>query len=141
MMIIKIKRANIIDVIVIDVIQISFFCNKNINVVGGFSKLLNHFIKNFKPDKIISYVDRRWNDGKTYESIGFKFVRNTEPNYWYFGKGKSYKRYHRFNFAKHTLSKKLKNFDPNLSEWENMKNNGWDRIWDCGNLKYELICD
>ena len=116
------------------------FCNKNINVVGGFSKLLNHFIKNFKPAKIISYVDRRWNDGKTYESIGFKFVRNTEPNYWYFGKGKSYKRYHRFNFAKHTLSKKLKNFDPNLSEWENMKNNGWDRIWDCGNLKYELIC-
>jgi hypothetical protein len=30
----------------------------------------------------------------------------------------------------------LKVYDPNLSEWENMKNNGYDRIWDCGNSKY-----
>jgi len=116
------------------------FCNKNINVVGGFSKLLSYFIKNYKPNKIISYVDRRWNDGRSYKSVGFNFVKNTEPNYWYFGKGRLYRRYHRFNFAKHTLSKKLKNFDKNLSEWENMKNNGYDRIWDCGNLKYELLC-
>jgi hypothetical protein len=28
-------------------------------------------------------------------------------------------------------------FNPNLTEWENMKNNGYDRIWDCGNFKYE----
>ena len=25
----------------------------------------------------------------------------------------------------------------NKLNWENMKNNGYDRIWDCGNLKYE----
>jgi len=35
------------------------------------------------------------------------------------------------------MAKKLANFNPNLSEWENMKNNGYDRIWDCGHLKYE----
>ena len=23
-------------------------------------------------------------------------------------------------------------FDPELTEWENMKINGYDRIWDCG---------
>ena len=30
-------------------------------------------------------------------------------------------------------------FDPNLTEWENMRTNKWDRIWDCGSLKFELF--
>ena len=34
------------------------------------------------------------------------------------------------------LPKKLNVFNPKLSEWENMKKNKYDRIWDCGNLKY-----
>ena len=115
------------------------FCSKtNTSVVGGASKLLNYFIKTYNPKKIISYADRRWSAGNLYEKIGFKKVSDTPPNYWYFGRGNSYKRHHRFGFAKHTLSKKLEIFDPNLSEWENMKANGWDRIWDCGSIKYEL---
>jgi hypothetical protein len=40
--------------------------------------------------------------------------------------------FNRQMFQKSKLSKKLKTFDPNLSEWENMKMNGFDRIWDCG---------
>ena len=111
------------------------------SVVGGGSKLLSHFIKKYSPKKITSYADRRWTYSKTniYEKMGFKKVSDGTPNYWYFGKDGSYRRFHRFGFAKHTLPKKLTIFDPNLTEWENMKNNGWDRIWDCGNLKYEMI--
>jgi hypothetical protein len=37
------------------------------------------------------------------------------------------------------LKDKLKDFDPVLSEWENMQMNGYDRIWDCGNFIYEMI--
>lgn len=112
------------------------------NVIGGASKLLSYFIKTYTPTKIISYADRRWTYSKNnlYERIGFKKVSNGTPNYWYFGRGSNYKRFHRFGFAKHTLEKRLPKFDSNLTEWENMKNNGWDRIWDCGNLKYEMIC-
>lgn len=110
------------------------------NIIGAGSKLLSHFIKIYNPSKIISYADKRWSDGSSfYSKIGFNFIKNTVPNYWYFRRGKEYKRHHRFAFAKHTLSKKLKNFNPTLTEWENMKNNGYDRIWDCGNLKYEWI--
>jgi len=58
------------------------------------------------------------------------------PSYFY--TKDHYKKYHRFGFRKNVLNKKLNVFDPNLTEWENMKNNGWDRIWDCGNLKYQL---
>jgi len=116
------------------------YCNIiNTSVIGGASKLLAHFIKIYKPSKIISYADKRWFIGGLYEKLKFIKVSNGNPNYWYFGKDKHYKRYHRFSFAKHTQQKKLKIFDVNLSEWKNMQNNGWDRIWDCGHLKYEYI--
>ena len=36
------------------------------------------------------------------------------------------------------LEKLLKIYNHSLSEWENMKNNGYDRIWDCGHGKYFL---
>jgi hypothetical protein len=111
---------------------------KDYNVIGGAGKLLSYFIKLYKPKKIISYADRRWSVGNLYEKIGFKKINDGNPNYWYFSYGKNYKRFHRFGFAKHTLQKRLNNFDPNLTEWENMKNNGWDRIWDCGSFKYEM---
>lgn len=114
---------------------------KDCSVIGGAGKLLSYFIKNYKPKKIISYADRRWtsSENNLYEKIGFIKVTDGVPNYWYFGVGDSYRRHHRFAFAKHTLSKKLPIYDPNISEWQNMQNNGWDRIWDCGNLKYEMV--
>lgn len=66
----------------------------------------------------------------------FERSKDTDPNYWYFRVGEDI-RFHRFGFAKHTLEKKLKHFDKSLSEWENMKLNGYDRIWDCGHILYE----
>ena len=40
-------------------------------------------------------------------------------------------------FEQQNLGNKiLKNFDPALSEWNNMVNNKFDRIWDCGNSKW-----
>ena len=37
---------------------------------------------------------------------------------------------------KSKLKNKLQKFDESLSEWENMKANGFDRIWDCGHTKW-----
>jgi hypothetical protein len=113
------------------------FATEN-RVVGIASKLLQHFIKNYNPSKIITFADLRYSVGNLYNNIGFKLVGKTNPNYWYYLNG-SIDRKHRFNFRKQELPKKLKAFDVNLTEWENMKNNGYDRIWDCGNLKYEWI--
>jgi len=116
-------------------------CVKTSYIITGIcDKLLKHFITNYKPIKIISYADRRWSfsNSNVYEKLNLKLTGKTAPSYWYFGNHrKNYKRYHRFNFRKDQLSKILKSFNPSLSEWENMKNNGWDRIWDCGNFKYE----
>jgi hypothetical protein len=113
------------------------FCtSRHVQGVGG--KLLSYFIKQYDPDNIISFADRRYsNDESFYKHIGFTFIGYTPPNYWYYRPHT--KLYHRFNFRKDQLHKKLKVFNPDISEWGNMKNNGWDRIWDCGNIKFEWI--
>lgn len=113
------------------------FCNKlDTNVIGAFSRLLKHFIKTQKPTNIISYADRRWSNGNVYIKNGFNFIHNTSPNYWYM---KNFNiREHRYKYRKSELNKYLNNFNPNKSEWVNMTENNYARIWDCGSGKYEL---
>ena len=70
-----------------------------------------------------------------YNKLGFKFINTTSPNYHYISK--NYKTlFNRMSFQKHKLPKILPNFNPDLSEWENMRLNGYDRIWDCGHSKW-----
>ena len=45
---------------------------------------------------------------------------------------------HRFSFRKSELADKLDTFDPNKTEVQNIKDNGWFRIFDCGDLRYAL---
>jgi hypothetical protein len=116
--------------------ELSRFCNlKNTIVIGGASKLFHYFLKTYTPKSIVSYNDKRYFSGDLYHTLGFLFVGNTTPSYHYITP--DYKNtINRLNFQKHLLPKKLKVFDPNITEWENMKNNGYDRIWDCGNGKW-----
>lgn len=111
----------------------------SINVTGGASKLLSYFIKSYSPTKIISYADRRWSSNieKTlYDKLGFKKTKVNKPNYWYL---KHYKiRSHRYGFNKQRIVNELGG-DPNKTEIENMINMGYDRIWDCGTIKYEMV--
>lgn len=108
------------------------------NVIGGASKLISHFRSLHPENSIISYCDRRWGEGIVYQNMGFKFVESTKPSYYYFHTSNPHVLYHRSAFMKHKLRQKLKNYDPSKTEWENMKANGYDRIWDCGTNKYIL---
>jgi len=114
-------------------IEIYRFCNKiNTVVMGALSKLISHI----NSKSIISYVDLRYGNGKSYEKIGFKKLGQSKPNYFYM---KNYlNREYRLNYQKYKLKSKLKIFDENLTEWQNMQLNQYDRIWDCGNLIYTL---
>lgn len=113
------------------------FCSKlNTTVVGGASKLLKYFERTYKPKSIISFANRRWSQGNLYEKLGFEFIENTNPNYFYFKGGDDAKLLSRVQFQKHKLKDKLEIFDENLSESKNMYNNGYRKIYDCGNKKY-----
>ena len=82
---------------------------------------------------IISYADRRWSVGNLYEKIGFDFIKNTNPNYWYIKNGE---RKYRFKFRKSELIKEGYNSDK--TEKLIMNERGYIRIWDCGHRKYKL---
>jgi hypothetical protein len=112
-----------------------FATNFNAKYPGLASKMYKYFINKYIPNKIISYSDIRWNTGKLYENLGFKFQYNSAPNYWYINQ--NFQRQHRFGFRKSVLNKLLEDFNPEITEYENMLNNGYDRIWDCGNSKWE----
>jgi len=113
--------------------ELTRFCNeKYFNVVGGVSKLFKYFVRNYNPKSIVSYADRRYSNGKMYEKLKFEFIQNSNPGYFYF-KNKRFI-YSRTKFQKHKLSKVLDFFDPSLTEYQNMYNNGYRRIWDCGNM-------
>lgn len=101
----------------------------NTIVVGGLSK----FIKNIKIDNLISYADRRYSIGNAYKNV-FNTCETTEPN-WY-GFDKDYELKHRLSFTKSKVKKLINNYDDNLTIIENMINNGYDRIWDCGSYKF-----
>lgn len=111
------------------------------NVIGGFSKLLNYFIKIYHPSKIITYADSRWSgivpENTIYYKSGFEFVHQTRLNYWYVNTKDFLHRYHRFTFRKDVLVKE--GFSIDKTEWEIMQEKGYDRIWDCGSMKFELV--
>ncbi len=116
--------------------EMSRFCNKiDVTVIGGSSRLFAYFLRTYDPKSIVSYSDRRYFSGETYLKLGFNFANNTPPNYHYTIDG--YRSLQsRINWQKGKLNKKLLSFDSSLSEWENMKMNGFDRIWDCGHSKW-----
>ena len=107
------------------------FCTKlNTQVIGGLSKL----IKASNLGEFITYCDLRYSDGSGYENNNFELIGQSSPNYFYF-KGLNLES--RIKYQKHKLNALLENFDSNLSEQENMINNGYLRIFDCGNLKFK----
>lgn len=105
------------------------------HVVGGAGKLLAHFEKECKPSLLISYADRRWSKGKLYEALGFTLDHVSAPNYWYM-RNNDISRIYRYAFRKSMQSKLLEKFDPNKTEIENMVDNGYNYIWDCGNYVF-----
>jgi hypothetical protein len=125
----------------VGVYELSRFAT-SVPLVGVLPKMLKWLRLTTDCKKIVSYADRRFTskDHNIYSSVGFSLIGETPVNYWYFRNG-YFERFHRFGFIKSNLSKRLASFDPQKTEWQNMVDNGWNRIWDCGNLKYELTFD
>lgn len=114
--------------------EILRFANKlNTRVVGGFTRLLSHFRRDYK-GSIITYSDRRLFTGDVYRKNGFKEELPTEPNYFY---TKGYERLPRQAFQKHKLILQYPEYE-NLTEKQITQILGYYRIYDCGNWKFTL---
>ena len=104
-------------------------------VIGGASRLLKHFMK-LHSGSIISYADKRYSNGDIYDILGFRKLHDSTPNYWYIRKDM---RLSRYQCQKHLLPKLLGDgFDSNLTEEENMFLNGFCKVYDYGNMVYAI---
>jgi hypothetical protein len=58
---------------------VRFASLKGYVVVGGMDKLLKAFTEEHRPDDIMSYADRDWSDGRSYDKLGFTKIENISP--------------------------------------------------------------
>lgn len=106
----------------------------SLNVVGGFTKLLNHIEQTYTPEKIITFSDNTISNGGLYETNGFELVKELAPDYMYIVKGR---RIHKFNYR----LKKFKEdsslqYQDGLSERELATLNKILCVWDAGKIKW-----
>ena len=112
------------------------FSTKKYHIIRGlFSKFIKYFKKNYNINNLISYGNRRW----TYKNNVYNSLMELEsisnPNYFYV---KNIELYNKIKFQKNKLKNILEDFNPNKTEVENMLNNKYRIIYDCGNYKYRL---
>ena len=107
-------------------------------VVGGASKLLKAFLRSGRAKTVVSYSDTRAFSGAMYQALGFDLVSESAPDYKYVNGSYKVGRIHKSKFQRKNLPDMLSVFDPNLSEAENCRNNGWYQIFDCGKKKWVL---
>lgn len=113
------------------------FCNKlGYSIIGGASKILKFFEREYNSPSIISYCDLSIFTGELYHSLGFKLSHISQPNYFYFLQGREHEVFSRNKFMKHKLKDLLENYDDKLSEYQNMLNNKYLRYYDCGNMVF-----
>lgn len=122
--------------------------------VGMAGKLLNRFISHATSSsdviRIISYADLAWTQhpniesfgsGSLYQKIGFVQVAITQPSYCYVHRSDFLTRQHRYKYRKSELVRlnMMQSADQStITEWDVMQKHGFDRVWDCGKIKYEL---
>ena len=104
------------------------------NIVGGASKLWKYFLKTYDPSSVVTYADARISQGSLYEKLGFTFKHHSAPNFWYTKDFINLES--RIKYQKHNLKDLLENFDENLTAEKNMRNAGFCKIYDAGNLVF-----
>ena len=110
-------------------------------IIGGSEKLFKYFIKNYKPESIISYCDLSKFSGTTYNKLGFTLLRKTVPSkHWYNTKTKEHYtdallRLQGFSRLIHHCDAKKDNLVTNNNR-DLMLAAGFVEVYDCGQATY-----
>lgn len=112
------------------------FCTKvHTQVIGAAQRMLQHFIRDYNPKKIVSWSSCDISDGDVYKKLGFERDPNITSAYWYIHKTK-WIRYHRSSFQLRAL-KRMGLYD-GRTEAEIMKDQPYFKIYDCGHIKWTM---
>ena len=115
------------------------FCSKlNTTVVGGASKLFNHFIQHYSPNRVRSFSDRARTQGSLYRQLGFMLLHKSEPGYVWVD-SRTDRDYNRYAAQKHNIARFLKDPDVDLtqSETQIMLDHKFLQVFDSGTILWE----
>ena len=123
-----------------DEFEIVRYCmDPNVVVMGGFSKLFKHALKDIKSrSKIVSYMDlnKRLRASNVYEKHNFQFDGLTKPDYVWV-KRHGTETLSRYNTTKSKLAKE--GYDASKSEVEIMRERGYFRVFGSGSKRYVFV--
>lgn len=106
------------------------------HVVGAASRLLKRFLQSHTVDQVISFSDNRFSEGNLYKQLGFVQEGSVPPMQYYV---KDYaERFHKLALSKSKLVENYPHIDTSQTEWQILQSLGYDRIWDCGKIKWTL---
>ncbi|GAB3911905.1 hypothetical protein GCM10028803_54300 [Larkinella knui] len=107
-------------------VELVRFANKlNCTVVGGLDKLLKAFVTDVRPDDIMTYADRDWSTGRSYEKLGFTRLEQTKPQHFWVRPGEWIRHYPTFLPAGFTENE--------------MPANGYSPVYNAGSIKFLKI--
>lgn len=105
--------------------ELKRICTKKHTIIeGGYIKILKYFEETYKPKSITSFPNRRWSRGIILEELGFSFLENTPPDFFW------------FKINENILLPDTESNHNGISK-ENMFNNGYRIIYDSGRKKYK----
>ncbi len=118
-----------------------FATDINKRCVGVGEKMFKCFVKNYCPSEINIFADRRWYSvlaDDIYAKLGFKVDKILNSTYYYIVEKH---RLPKFGFRKNVLLKKYPNsgLTENMTEHEMCQKLGFQRIYDCGLIKYKWL--
>jgi ssDNA-binding Zn-finger/Zn-ribbon topoisomerase 1 len=103
-------------------------------IIGGISRMFRFFVKINNPDEVVDYTDRRLFVASGHYQMGFNQECITPPtNSLTNGKELFSRRHYRHWGGRHFKFKMP--WDDTLTDTENLSNNGWYWLWDCGKIK------
>jgi len=117
--------------------DIARFCTDMANSYPGlFSKFLKYITTTLEITKFTTIADLRWSKGDVYLKTGFTIEKNLLPDYQYTD---YITREHKFNYRKEIIKKKYNVDITGKTEKQLMFELKFDRIWDCGKIKFVKI--
>lgn len=124
-----------------DTFELVRFCNAlDTSVIGGASKLFKHFLREYKPSKVVSFSDRAHTSGKLYEVLGFQKISISDPGYvWVNQKDETY--FTRVKCQKRNLPNLFEDVTEEdiriKTEKQIMIEHGYVQVFDSGVIRWE----
>ena len=106
-------------------------------VIGGLGKLIARFIEDVNPDDIMTYTDLDWGTGNGYRALNFKQIAVTPPQTFWIHPVEMI-RYYPYRLPQ-PLTDEFHQQKKNGDMDDFLKDKGYVRIYNAGNLKYLLF--